>query len=39
MEGLLKASSSYAKPKDFKPSYGTAGFRAIASLLPSTMFR
>jgi phosphoacetylglucosamine mutase len=24
---------------DFKPSYGTAGFRAEASLLPSTVFR
>ena len=39
MEALIKASGSYPKPKDFKPSYGTAGFRAVASLLPSTIFR
>lgn len=33
------ACAAYPKPADFKPSYGTAGFRAEASLLPSTVFR
>lgn len=39
MDALIAASRAYVKPKDFKPSYGTAGFRAVAALLPSTMFR
>ena len=39
MEALKAASAQYPKPKDFRPSYGTAGFRALAALLPSTMFR
>eukprot|EP00882_Tetradesmus_deserticola_P029643 GHRQ01033225.1.p1 GENE.GHRQ01033225.1~~GHRQ01033225.1.p1 ORF type:complete len:224 (+),score=41.88 GHRQ01033225.1:303-974(+) len=33
------AAACYSKPEAFRPSYGTAGFRAEASLLPSTMFR
>ncbi|GLI68144.1 hypothetical protein VaNZ11_012480, partial [Volvox africanus] len=36
---VKKASSEYAKPADFHPSYGTAGFRAKATLLSSTLFR
>lgn len=36
---LKAACAAYPKPADFKPSYGTAGFRAQASLLPSTVFR
>lgn len=36
---LRAACSAYPKPADFRPSYGTAGFRAEASLLPSTVFR
>lgn len=33
------ASAAYPKPADFKPSYGTAGFRTDASLLSATVFR
>lgn len=33
------ASASFRKPAAFFPSYGTAGFRAKASLLDSTLFR
>ncbi|WIA14576.1 hypothetical protein OEZ85_003092 [Tetradesmus obliquus] len=33
------AAAAFPKPEAFKPSYGTAGFRAEASLLPSTVFR
>lgn len=36
---LMAACAAYPKPADFHPSYGTAGFRAEASLLPSTVFR
>lgn len=36
---LRAASAAYPKPANFQPSYGTAGFRAEASLLPSTVFR
>lgn len=36
---LLEKSKSYPKPSNFKPSYGTAGFRSAAELLPSTVFR
>lgn len=36
---LRAACAAYPKPADFRPSYGTAGFRAEASLLPSTVFR
>lgn len=36
---LRETCSKYAKPAGFKPSYGTAGFRAEASLLHSTVFR
>lgn len=39
MDALLLASRKYPKPDNFIPSYGTAGFRANASLLNSTMFR
>ena len=33
------ASAAFRKPAAFMPSYGTAGFRAEASLLDSTLFR
>ncbi|KAK9807569.1 hypothetical protein WJX72_002994 [[Myrmecia] bisecta] len=36
---LQAASKQYPKSPDFTPSYGTAGFRAAAALLPSTVFR
>lgn len=36
---IAAASARYVKPQTFNPSYGTAGFRAEASLLPSTVFR
>lgn len=36
---LKAASAAYPKPASFQPSYGTAGFRADASLLESTVFR
>jgi phosphoacetylglucosamine mutase len=37
--GIAQASSRFTLPAGFKPSYGTAGFRAEASLLESTLFR
>lgn len=39
LSAVLKASAAYPKPPHFQPSYGTAGFRADAALLPSTVFR
>lgn len=33
------ASVQYPKPPELKPSYGTAGFRSNATLLPCTVFR
>ena len=36
---LMEACSQYAKPASSRPAYGTAGFRAEASLLHSTVFR
>ncbi|KAF4362728.1 hypothetical protein G4B88_018346 [Cannabis sativa] len=36
---LLSTASRFPLPQGFKPSYGTAGFRAEASLLPSTLYR
>nr|KYP67026.1 Phosphoacetylglucosamine mutase [Cajanus cajan] len=36
---LLNSSSRFIPPQGVKLSYGTAGFRADASLLPSTVFR
>ena len=36
---LMEACNQYAKPAGFRPAYGTAGFRAEASLLHSTVFR
>ncbi|KAL2348243.1 hypothetical protein Fmac_002243 [Flemingia macrophylla] len=36
---LLNSSSRFSPPQGVKLSYGTAGFRADASLLPSTVFR
>ncbi len=36
---LKEASARFPKPPDFVPTYGTAGFRATAALLPSTVFR
>ena len=38
-EAVKAASASFPKPSDFTPTYGTAGFRAEASLLDSTLFR
>jgi phosphoacetylglucosamine mutase len=36
---ILEASQKFPKPSDFIPRYGTAGYRAEAHLLHSTMFR
>ena len=36
---ILEASAKFPKPDGFAPRYGTAGFRAEAHLLASTMFR
>jgi phosphoacetylglucosamine mutase len=36
---LQEAISAHPPPVGFVPSYGTAGFRADAALLPSTVFR
>ncbi|CAJ1928898.1 unnamed protein product [Sphenostylis stenocarpa] len=36
---LLNSSSCFSPPQGVKLSYGTAGFRADASLLPSTVYR
>lgn len=36
---IIEASAKRVKPDQFKPDYGTAGFRAKASLLSSTVFR
>ncbi|KAI3894437.1 hypothetical protein MKX03_003842 [Papaver bracteatum] len=36
---LLECASNYPKPDGVKISYGTAGFRADASILSSTVFR
>ncbi|EFJ45974.1 hypothetical protein VOLCADRAFT_82053 [Volvox carteri f. nagariensis] len=36
---VKEVSSTYVKPADFHPTYGTAGFRSNASLLTSTVFR
>ena len=36
---ILEASSKRTSPESFHPSYGTAGFRAKAHLLSSTVFR
>ncbi len=36
---LRAAARAYPKPTTFHPSYGTAGFRANADLLASTVFR
>ena len=33
------SAAAFRKPAAFVPSYGTAGFRAEASLLDSTLFR
>lgn len=33
------SAAAFRKPAAFVPSYGTAGFRAEASLLHSTLFR
>lgn len=38
-EAVAAASRPYPLPAGFRPSYGTAGFRAVADLLHSTMFR
>lgn len=36
---IVHASSKHPKPISFTPTYGTAGFRAKADLLASTVFR
>ncbi|GAX77665.1 hypothetical protein CEUSTIGMA_g5108.t1 [Chlamydomonas eustigma] len=36
---VFESSSAFPRPSSFCPSYGTAGFRADASLLLSTLFR
>ena len=36
---LLSSASRFSPPKGVKLSYGTAGFRADASLLQSTVYR
>ena len=38
-KSVSAASAAFRKPAAFVPSYGTAGFRAEASLLDSTLFR
>lgn len=38
-ESIIQASKAYPKPSNFKPDYGTAGFRSLAENLPSTVFR
>lgn len=38
-DAVVAASAAYAKPESFRPSYGTAGFRTLAGLLGSTVFR
>jgi phosphoacetylglucosamine mutase len=39
VEKIIEKSVIYPKPMGFLPIYGTAGFRAHASLLHSTLFR
>ena len=36
---IMQSSAKFPKPKGFHLSYGTAGFRAEAGLLASTVFR
>ncbi|KAL6779445.1 PHM1 [Auxenochlorella protothecoides x Auxenochlorella symbiontica] len=38
-DALRSAAQAYLKPPGFRPFYGTAGYRALAPLLPSTVFR
>ena len=38
-QAVAAASRAYPLPAGFRPAYGTAGFRAVADLLHSTMFR
>lgn len=39
LQSVLAGDRQYPKPSDFHPSYGTAGFRAVADRLPSTVYR
>lgn len=39
LAALKESCSQYRNPFNFKPAYGTAGFRAEAELLPATVFR
>ena len=39
VQSVRDAAQQYPKPAEFTPSYGTAGFRAKAELLTSTVFR
>jgi hypothetical protein len=38
-QAVTSASRAFVLPAGYKPSYGTAGFRAVAELLHSTIFR
>jgi hypothetical protein len=38
-QAMAADSRAYPLPAGFRPAYGTAGFRAVADLLHSTMFR
>ncbi|KAF8061373.1 PGM3 [Scenedesmus sp. PABB004] len=39
LAAVRAASAAWPKPEGYRPSYGTAGFRDRAELLPSTVFR
>eukprot|EP00891_Asterochloris_glomerata_P002729 jgi/Astpho2/2729/fgenesh1_pm.00050_%23_7_t len=39
LDQVAQASQNYPKAQGFTPSYGTAGFRAAADMLPPTVFR
>ncbi|ORY34947.1 phosphoacetylglucosamine mutase [Naematelia encephala] len=39
LDSLQDAANLYPKPEGLKYSYGTAGFRTLANLLPPVMFR
>lgn len=39
LERLRLGDAQHPKPIHFAPAYGTAGFRALAERLPSTMYR
>lgn len=39
LDALRHGEALYPKPIPFTPTYGTAGFRALAERLPSTVYR